>query len=51
MVSFDSAALWNFGECLECRVMDTFTSAPDFRRAEISAIQTYSAPESEQERN
>lgn len=29
MVSFDSAALGSIGECLECRVTDTFTSAPD----------------------
>lgn len=29
MVSFDSAALRSIGECLECRVTDTFTSAPD----------------------
>lgn len=29
MVSFDSAALQSIGECLECRVTDTFTSAPD----------------------
>lgn len=50
MVPFDSAALRSIGECLECRVTDTFTSAPDALGEQISAVQTYPPPQSEKER-
>lgn len=51
MVSFDSAALWIIGECLEWRVTLTFTSAPDALGEQISAVQTYPAPQSEKGRS